>query len=333
MTYVIRTSTDEERSSMVGRVLLLYYCGMLFGPALNYPLSLLGRYQFGLFNVESLNAPGFLMVIMLLIAVIVLHIFFKEPMSFDELKSSDELLGGEEISRSCCDLGKYRPLFTSFTLMSVVFLQFTVQYAQIVLETLITPLTSMYYDFGQLENSLVYAVVTLIFFFWFGFIIFLSKYFQDRTLISFGVFCFGLSFVSGVAVYYSSGSPDEYVLPFYKFVLISVAMVSGIPFFLSSMSSLFSKLVRDVRIQGMGQSMLNISTSLANIIGPTVTGLLLPRVDQIFAMLLGVWVLICIILALRWSAFRVSSAAETKEVTIEEEDPAVTPAKDGGIQE
>lgn len=332
MTYVIRSSSDEERSSMVARILLIFYCGMLFGPALNYPLSLLGHYQFGLFSVQSLNAPGFLMVLMLLVAVVVLFAFFEEPMSMDELKSSDELVSVEE-PRRCCDFGKYRPLFTSFTLMSVVILQFTVQYAQIILETLITPVTSMYYDFGQLENSLVYAVVTLIFFFWFGFIIVLSKYFQDRTLISFGVVFFGMCFVSAVAVFYVNADPDNYQLPFYSFALLATSLVSGIPFFLSSMSSLFSKLVGDKRIQGMGQSMLNIATSLANILGPTITGFLLPRVDQIFAMLLGVWVLIVIILVSRWKAFYTERQETVKEISEDNIESISVNTDVGGIQE
>ena len=43
MTYVIRVSDVEERSALTAKVLLIFYLGMLFGPALNYPLSLLGR--------------------------------------------------------------------------------------------------------------------------------------------------------------------------------------------------------------------------------------------------------------------------------------------------
>lgn len=322
MTYVIRVSDNDERSALTAKVLLIFYMGMLFGPALNYPLSLLGRYQFGLFSIESLNAPGFLMVLTLSIAVALLHLWFEEPINVAEFEAADT----SAESRKCCGLGKYRPLFTSFTLMAVIVLQFVVQFNQIVIETIVTPVTFMYYDFGQLENSLVYAAITLVFFLWFGTIIVVSKRLQDRTLVAVGTLFFGLCFVTAVSVFYSQPHPDTYPLPFYVFCLLVVSLVSGIPFFLSSMSSLFSKLVGDPRIQGMGQSLMNASTSMANIAGPILSGLILPRVDVVFAMLLGGWAVTVLILALRWRVFETASLPPQ---ALSE----VIAADDGSIQE
>lgn len=302
MTYVVRVSEPEERSALYAKVNLIYYMGMLCGPALNYPLSLLGRYEFGLFTITSLNAPGVLMVFMLGVAVVFVYFAFEEPMRFDDVeheKVSDEQKAADA---KCCGLGKYKPLFSSFTLTSVILMQFVVQFNQISLETIVTPVTKAWYGFGQLENSVIYAIITGIFFFWFFAIIFISKHVQDRTLICIGVFWFGLAFIFAVAWMYTKPSPNTYVMPLYIFGIVCATVVSGIPFFLSSMGSLFSKLVGDKKIQGMGQSMLSAANSLANILGPVISGIILPRVNVEFATLLGTWVLIVALLLLRWRA-------------------------------
>ncbi len=198
MTYVVRVSEPEERSSLYAKINLIYYMGMLFGPALNYPISLLGRYQFGLFTVDALNAPGIFMVFMLSMAVVLVHFMYEEPLQTDEDLEAPE---SEEMTRQnakCC--GLYKPLFSSFTLVAVIAIQFVVQFNQISLETIVTPVTKLWYGYGQLENSIIYAIITAIFFFWFGAIIFISRYLQDRTLICIGVLFFGAAFVFSVAV-------------------------------------------------------------------------------------------------------------------------------------
>lgn len=48
--------------------------------------------------------------------------------------------------------------------------------------------------------------------------------------------------------------------------------------------------------------MLSAANSLANILGPVISGIVLPRVDVEFAMLLGTWVVIVVLLVFRWNA-------------------------------
>ncbi len=326
MTYVVRVSEPEERSALYAKINLIYYMGMLFGPALNYPLSLLGRYQFGLFTVDSLNAPGLLMVFMLALAVVFVHYAFEEPPVHDDDEDAAPPSPRTTAAEAkCCGLAKYKPLFNSFTLMAVILIQFVVQFNQISLETIVTPVTKMWFGYGQLENSIIYAIITAIFFFWFFAIIFISRHVQDRTLIVIGVFWFGAAFVFSVTWMYAHAFPDVYAMPLYVFALSVTMVVSGIPFFLSSMGSLFSKLVGDKKIQGMGQSMLSAANSLANILGPIVSGLILPRVDVLFAELLGVWVLIVALLLLRWRQLYTDPAGKMKQVD-DPDDPLLSPA-------
>jgi hypothetical protein len=64
----------------------------------------------------------------------------------------------------------------------------------------------------------------------------------------------------------------------------------------------------------MGQSMLSAANSLANILGPIISGLVLPKVDVEFAMLLGTWVLIVLLLLLRWNALYTDEFGQMKRV-------------------
>jgi MFS family permease len=318
MTYVVRVSDPEERSALYAKVNLIYYMGMLFGPALNYPLSLLGRYSFGMFEIGALNAPGYLMVFMLSIAVVFVYFAFEEPEhDFDEVEVMSE--AETKASAKCCGLAKYKPLLSSFTLLSVILMQFLVQFNQICLETVVTPITQMWYGFGQLANSIIYAGITAIFFFWFFAIIFISKKFQDRTLICIGAFWFGLGFLWGVVYLYTRKEPNTAQMPLWAFALFCVMVVSGIPFFLSSIGSLFSKLVDDKKIQGMGQSLLNAANSLANILGPILSGLILPFVNHEMAVLLSTWVLIVLLLILRWNALYTDESGNMRKVQVEVE--------------
>lgn len=83
-TYLIRVSDESDRSSLTSKVLIFCYMGLLCGPALNYPLSLLGQYRFGVFSIGPLNSPGFLMVFLLSCAIALVHLWFEEPVTHAE---------------------------------------------------------------------------------------------------------------------------------------------------------------------------------------------------------------------------------------------------------
>jgi hypothetical protein len=155
---------------------------------------MLPRYHFGVFTLSPLNAPGLLMVVVLLIGVCAVFLFYEEPV-YTAKEEEDAIVAG-----TISWWTRYKPLFQSLTIVAMVCMNFFVQFTQQTLETFITPVGYQYYNFGQLENSIMYSCIAGVFFFWFLVIVFLSRCVADRVLIGIGVAFFGLAFCSMMIV-------------------------------------------------------------------------------------------------------------------------------------
>lgn len=183
--------------------------GILIGPALNYPLSRLPLVQLGVLSLGPLNAPGLLMIVMLTLGVCLIYTWYREP-EFVEKSAAPAVAG------SC--MQRYRPLFRSWTILAMVMLNFFVQFTQQSLETFITPIAQAYYGFGQLEFSIMYASIAVVFFFWFIVIATQSWRFLDRTLICMGVLFLGLAFWAMIVTLFVQ-PPEPQVSPFSQLCL------------------------------------------------------------------------------------------------------------------
>ncbi len=58
-----------------------------------------------------------------------------------------------------------------------------------------------------------------------------------------------------------------------------------------------------IHLAGMAQSMMQASSSVSNIVAPIVTGLILPRVENLYAMLFGCWGLLVVLVRCKRAVF------------------------------
>lgn len=89
----------------------------------------------------------------------------------------------------------------------------------------------------------------------------------------------------------------------WAFGLTVGVIASGLPFFLATVNSLFSKLVDNKHIQGMAQSLMTASGGCAWILAPLLTGIVVPLGARfIYVMLTCGWACVVLIVVLQWRA-------------------------------
>lgn len=249
--------------------------GLLVGPALNYPIALIVDMKFSLLTISPLNVVGLVMVALLLLGVLAIHLFFIEPPVGEDDASSakDKNVSFFEKVKSVASIG----------MISLIICQFVALFNQTALEMALPPITLLYWEFGQLQNSIIYAVLTVYLLLLFVLISCVAKYTLDRTLILVGWICVGVGIVFIVTLNILYGGV------FWQFCTGSAIFAGSIPFFdtgkrrrkevlfLSSLlmfpvptavASLFSKLIRQKDLQGRAQSLLGTSNTLATLLGP-----------------------------------------------------------------
>lgn len=97
--FVVRTSTDKERASQMALLQTVYTLGLVFGPAVNYPLSLMNRTRlFSWLQLTSYNVVGFVVAALMFVALALVHILFEEP-KVDETKEKQTFSKLEDIKQ------------------------------------------------------------------------------------------------------------------------------------------------------------------------------------------------------------------------------------------
>jgi len=193
----------------------------------------------------------------------------------------------------------YRSLLNQVTAI-LCFANFIFMFNQTTLETILTPLSKIVYDWyaivlkslftslshlhtlsfslslfiskrQTLQNSYFYASMTIGFIIMFMLIQVLSEKLkiEDRLLFFIGHVFQGAGFALMLAYYqYNSNWHPHFIV----FLLPTILLTIGLPFAWALINSMFSKHVPDERQQGLGQGLLNATSSLAAILGPYWSG-------------------------------------------------------------
>lgn len=252
--YIIRTTTVTERSSAFSKLSGSQLIGLLLGPAFNYPLTQMPHLSLGWIELTPLNAVGLFMCVILLVGVVLVHTLFREPSARVALEAEqDREMSWVQKVQSIASLGT----------VALVVCGSVSSFNQIALESALPPITFAFWDFGQLENSLVYTALTVLLLLWYLLLgLFLTKRLSDRVLMLFAWVFVGSGVIFLVTVYMLARA-----WLFWQFCVGAATIASSIPFFDSTTGSLLSKMVTDPMLQGRAQSFMSSIKGLGIVAG------------------------------------------------------------------
>ncbi len=257
--YVIRTTTEADRSSAFAKLSGATLCGLLVGPAFNYPLTQLPHFRLLSVEINSLNSVGLLMMCVLMLALASVHLFFREP----RVEPFSDKERERDAGLSLCD--KISSI-ASVATVSLAVCSFVSCLNQISFETALPPITLQLWNFGQLQNSIVYTVLTGYLLLWYvvnG--VFLARRLQDRVLLLLAWLCVGVG-----ALFLIVTGAIQGTWRFWQFCVGSALTATSIPFFDAASGSLFSKMLPDASLQGRAQSALSLCKGVGILLGPLI---------------------------------------------------------------
>ncbi|XP_010897027.2 uncharacterized protein mfsd8l1 isoform X2 [Esox lucius] len=147
--------------------------------------------------------------------------------------------------------------------------QFITLFNQTALETMVTPLTQQYFNFGELENSVMYCICGVEVIAGFLFVRWLCRRAAERVVLAVGLI---LCNVSCVWCLIFLANPQG-TLPWQlaEFIIGVFLQVLGLPFVAVAQVSLFSKVTSE-KTQGFSQGVRRSVGGLATILGPLWAG-------------------------------------------------------------
>lgn len=323
--YVIRSTSLRDRSSLFAKVNMMFAIAMIVGPLINFPLSKMPTFPFGPFEFSALSSPGYVMAMLFVFSFFNVLIFFKEPRKPRERRKRNlktgEIIEDEPKENANC-LAEWLSIFSKFPCLVIFFTELLVIFNQTTIESILTPLTEMYYRFGQFENSILFAGMTVTIIIWLLAIGPLTQRFQDRTLLMTGHLMAGSSISLTVLFMAISNHRNGYI-HLWQWALVSGIFVSSIPFYESVLGSLFSKLLNDPALNARGQSVMATSKAVGSILGPLVSGFVFPYGPVYVEGLMGMlWFLVYVLLVIAWSSMEVNAEAVLGGAETSEDDEA-----------
>eukprot|EP01137_Pigoraptor_chileana_P033495 Opistho-2@24443 len=262
MSYVVRVTSEKERTAVVTKVIAVQEAGLLIGPGLNFALAHF-NFPIGSLTVNSLTAPGFCMAIISLCAVVMVLCFFMNPPPVETDKGRRHSALATEMRKG--GWAEIREELLTLPILVIYLAEFVLLFNQTTLETIVTMLTKQFFDWDETRNSIMYITIAVVFMVCYVIIHILSQRLQDRYLIAIGLAFEGTAFILDLIFMPRADSNGH--MPMWQFVLTVTVFVIGLPFFMVAVPSLFSKLTTKRR-QGLAQGLLQVMASLGCICGP-----------------------------------------------------------------
>lgn len=148
MAYIVRVTSSTERTRMLTKLVAVQNIGLFAGPGLNFAL----RYASGCigpFPVSPLTVPGLFIACLATLCMLLTAAVFHDPPPI-KLDAADAVSPGALWARE-----RWRAVRHAMSLpVATIFLaQFVLLFNQTTLETLVTPLTHSFYQWGDVRRS------------------------------------------------------------------------------------------------------------------------------------------------------------------------------------
>ncbi len=255
--YIIRSTTEMERSSFFSFQQAAMMGGSVIGPALNYPITLIPRTLFGgWLTISSYNSVGLIMVGLQLVVLFLFQAFFVEP----ENRS-------EPLQTNLKGLANLRSVISVVT-VTVITVQFVAIFNMSALEVLVAPIFLAFFDLRQVGVSIFYMAMSFYMLVCsIGIGKFVAGRVSDRLMILLGWICLS----AGVSVLLVAQLASAPHLPLWAFCGGVGVFAASSVFFECGTGALFSKLiVRQGGKAATSQSVLTMFQTLATFLGPLV---------------------------------------------------------------
>ncbi|XP_071018538.1 major facilitator superfamily domain-containing protein 8-like [Oncorhynchus clarkii lewisi] len=142
---------------------------------------------------------------------------------------------------------------------------FVILFNQTALETVVTPLTQQYFNFGELENSIIYCICSVEVITGFLFVHWLCRRTTERVVLAVGLILCHISCVW--CLIFLANPQGNFPWQLAEFIIGVFLQISGLPFVAVAQVCLFSK-ITSVKSQGLSQGVRRSVGGLATILGP-----------------------------------------------------------------
>ncbi|XP_061540748.1 major facilitator superfamily domain-containing protein 8 [Phycodurus eques] len=188
--------------------------------------------------------------------------------------------------------------------------QFITLFNQTALETMVTPLTQKYFNYGELENSLMYCLCGVEVITGFLFVRWLSRRVAERVILAVGLSICNISCVW--CLIFLANPLGGFPWRLTEFVIGVFLQVLGLPFVAVAQVSLFSKVTSE-KTQGFSQGVRRSVGGLATILGPLWAGGLTDNMYIMMGVMMALLALLTMILAFSYKRLVEPSQEEEAE--------------------
>lgn len=274
------TTTEDERTKAFSKCMLFRQIGIVVGPAFNIVLNSIDS-TIGPFKINSFNSPGLLMASVWTLHTLLIIFLYKDPkldlVTAEAVNHTVQTGEYEHInptpecsSHTTIRVRSFKDEFLRDEVIVCLTANFLGIFCQCSMETALAPITKLFFDWGGLQNSILFGVGGAVVALGYVSLGFISKRVPDRGLLLYGVIGMVIVYVMYTSTFlilwiHQNEINASWVLP--MFIVLTAVLTISLPYAWASQASLFSK-ITSKETQSFNQGIRIASLGIGQILGP-----------------------------------------------------------------